>query len=518
SMIKETLNSLPSTLNGTYARLLGNIKKPHQNLAKRLLQWLVCSLRPLEIGELVDVLAVELDRSPRFDPERRIPNPEALLKICSSLITIGTGAGEANKTVRLAHSSVKEYLTSDDILAGDRAVYAVESLRAHTTIAEDCLAHLIHIASEDVFEYDGVEHDDNDGFRTKNLKADFPLLSYAINYWMHHARIVKEQSERLFSLMAELFEPNIFKHRVCPVYGSSIKIRDYPFGQETSPVRLMSATFHRLPRLVHHLLKQGVDPNLSHKHHDNSLNIAIRNGDIGITKILLDFGARPYVVSGFFGRGALSLAASEGFIEAVEIILDAGKSANDPAGYAYSVTDALIGAAAKGHLQVAEILLSNGADVNGIMHDGMSDDHPLREASRCGQTSMVQLLLSKGALTNLDRNKYALTSAASHGHEEIVEILLAAGADVNASDRESRTTFTLCSPDSVLPVSVSDYVGTALQAASYKGCYTVARLLLASGAEVNIRGGRYGGAMQAASSEGHDFIVELLTDNGGDLN
>jgi ankyrin repeat protein len=43
-------------------------------------------------------------------------------------------------------------------------------------------------------------------------------------------------------------------------------------------------------------------------------------------------------------------------------------------------------------------------------------------------------------------------------------------------------------------------------------------MLLDRGADVNAQGGRYGSALQAASSEGHDKIVQLLLDKGADVN
>ncbi|KAL8802386.1 MAG: hypothetical protein Q9182_003876, partial [Xanthomendoza sp. 2 TL-2023] len=324
SMIRETLDSLPSTLNETYARLLGNIKKLHQNLARKLLQWLVYSLEPLHFGELVDILAVDLDRLPRFDPERRIPNPEALLKICSSLITIGTDSGEGEKIVKLAHLSVREYLTSIDILAGDRAVYAVESLRAHETIAEDCLAYLIHTASENVFRYDGVDHH-SFGNYVKKFEADFPFISYAEHHWMHHARIVKEEPEQLFSLIAKFFESDIFNHQFCPSRYRLASLSRQPLEH----VRLIAATSHGLPRLVQHLLKQGID--------HSYMGEPAHNRDIEITNRFVDVADRVY------GDSVVLLRSpAEGSFEAIEAPLNAGKSEIVPTEDSRIVTKAFI--------------------------------------------------------------------------------------------------------------------------------------------------------------------------------
>lgn len=70
---------------------------------------------------------------------------------------------------------------------------------------------------------------------------------------------------------------------------------------------------------------------------------------------------------------------------------------------------------------------------------------------------------------------------------------MAAGADVNAQ---------------------GGYYGSSLEAASSKGHEKVVELLLVAGADANAQGGYYGNALEAASSEGHEKVVGLLVDAG----
>ncbi len=77
------------------------------------------------------------------------------------------------------------------------------------------------------------------------------------------------------------------------------------------------------------------------------------------------------------------------------------------------------------------------------------------------------------------------------GHENIVELLLDQDADVNLTGGR---------------------YDCALQAASAKGHENIVQLLLDKDADVNLTGGRYGCALQAASACGHENIAQLLLD------
>jgi ankyrin repeat protein len=83
--------------------------------------------------------------------------------------------------------------------------------------------------------------------------------------------------------------------------------------------------------------------------------------------------------------------------------------------------------------------------------------------------------------------------AASHrGHDQIVQLLLEAGADINAQ----------CGCH-----------GSALQAAIVKGHGQIVERLLERGADVNGPGGSYDNALQAAEAYGYEQILQLLKSN-----
>ena len=72
--VRCTLDELPESLDETYERVLKEIKKPNRNNARRLLQCLVVAVRPLNVEELAEVLAVDFDDAggiPKLNPNWR---------------------------------------------------------------------------------------------------------------------------------------------------------------------------------------------------------------------------------------------------------------------------------------------------------------------------------------------------------------------------------------------------------------------------------------------------------------
>ena len=185
--------------------------------------------------------------------------------------------------------------------------------------------------------------------------------------------------------------------------------------------------------------------------------------------------------------GPIHDAARKGDIEAVKQHLAAGRNVNakDDKGRI-----PLHRAAREGHTEVAELLIANGAYVNAKDKEGKT---PLYHAARWGHKNTTALLIAAGADVNAKDDKgrtpldravgyteiiallrnhggrtaqelKALIDAAEEGNIEAVKQHLAAGMDVNAKDE-----------DGVTP----------LHEAALWGHNEVAELLIANGAEVN---------------------------------
>ena len=177
SSVRRFLEELPESLDETYERVLREIKKPNRDHAQRLLQCLVVAIRPLRVGELAEVLAVDFGDAegiPRLNPGWRWEDQEqALLTSCSHLIGI-VDSGDS-WIVQFSHFLVKEYLTSACLASStqDLACYHVALEPVHTILAQACLGILLQ--PENPIELRGVA-------------KPSPLEGYATEHWVVHTQ------------------------------------------------------------------------------------------------------------------------------------------------------------------------------------------------------------------------------------------------------------------------------------------------------------------------------------------
>ena len=139
-------------------------------------------------------------------------------------------------------------------------------------------------------------------------------------------------------------------------------------------------------------------------------------------------------------------------------------------------------------------------------------------ASFLGLEAVVNELLSTGSNVNAQGGEYcnALQAASARGYTNIVEVLIERGADVNAQGGIYGNPSCLVS--SVTHPQRRGMYGNALYFASSRGHQKIVEMLLDNGANVNAQGGYYGNALQAALVEEHMKIVQVLIGRGADVN
>ena len=188
-----------------------------------------------------------------------------------------------------------------------------------------------------------------------------------------------------------------------------------------------------------------------------------RNGDFKRIKELLDSKAVDIETRTKRGDSPLMIASSNGYIEIVKILLKHGSNIEIEGGSAllYSLN----------HFEIFELLLNEGADTE-VSFIGGDNWTPLISACSYNvneNVKVLNLLLKKGANINVringDYHMTPLMLAAANGLPEIIDILLAHGADINDKD---------------------NYNVTALMFASKHRQYKVVRKLLKLGADSHV--------------------------------
>jgi ankyrin repeat protein len=445
--VRRTLDELPESLDETYERVLKETKKPNRDHARRLLLCLVAAIRPLDVKELAEVLAVDFDDAegiPKLKPNWRWEDEEqALLSSCSSLITIVET--EDSRVVQFSHFSVKEFLTSERLAtsSGDVSRYHIDLETAHTILAQACIGVFLRADSH-------VEEND--------VEKSSPLAEYAALHWVTHAQFERVSSflrkamEYLFDLDRPYFAawvelhdidtyPNYTSHlyhfavqtksSATPLYYAALcgfkdlvglLVVKYPHhvnargGYYLTP--LVAAMAGRHFQIVDHLCQNGADVNVRRDDGETPLISAAWFGDLEIVQALLDYkvdvNARGYdswTPMHCVSRGALFLSAPH----------------NGPP-----------------YPDVARLLLEHGADVNTRTDDGWT---PLHFAARHNKVEVIRVLLEHGANVDAkdDKGRTPMHDTMEHGSVEVLPVLLAHGANIGAEDNKGKTAFQIAS-------------------------------------------------------------------------
>jgi ankyrin repeat domain-containing protein 50 len=416
------LKALPKSLDETYDRILLSIDPDFHEYASTALQWLVFAKRPLFLSELAEAAVIRPEATVPFDIENRFQSADDILHVLSGLVVTqikGTLTynddfyapgydDDTSPIVRLAHFSVKEYLTSSRILRGPAKIFRLDESLSSRTILESCLSYFEKYACTGTEPFEEYDLD------------DFPLLSYSCEYWPIHASSpLKPSTINLLSkclstkrwLVSWMTATNTWR-------GTFEEWVDYEGDYWSSfdalleddkavlNVALYIVSYFGLKTMLEPLIKLGADPNRSIQVADEFPIIA---------------------------------ATSEGEYQIVQELIEIGA---DIALINRNRETALHKAVSRKNSKIAHLLLENGFDVNmgaeGLENPGNT---PLITAICKGGPSMIQMLLENGAVVNilavckllisrsrLDEESRSLILEFSHvsdqNREELLEFLL----------------------------------------------------------------------------------------------
>jgi ankyrin repeat protein len=272
----------------------------------------------------------------------------------------------------------------------------------------------------------------------------------------------------------------------------------------------------------------GLLPALAAAAIDTRLADAAMKGDAAAVRALL--GKVDVNAPGTDGTPALHWAVRTGDIETARLLVASGADAKLP--NRLGLTPLAV-AAGTGNAAIMRVLLDAGADPNSSDPAG---ETMLMSAARIGVLDAVQLLLDRGAAVDARDEAFqqtALMFAVRENHPDIVRLLLSKRAQVDAKTRVGAT------PSWVLPNSVPGFghgIGivrgglparglrnpipgglTPLQYAARDGRLDVAKILLDSGADINLVEANGITPLVMAIVNNRVEVARFLIDRGADI-
>ena len=274
--LRRALDSeeLPKTLDTTYGRILLGVDNGKREYARRLLQCIAVSFRPLLVEELAELLAIRLDTGEEYHSDWRPEDAhQAVFSACSSLITVVNVDG--SPVIQFSHFSVKEFLMSSrlSIAAENLSCYHILLQRAHTVLSHSCLSILLDIG-------DQID---------RRTVEKHPFAMYAARYLVDHGKFEGVLSS-IQDLLGSLFDPD------APYFATWVWIYDIdrpwkgsmtterPTQPEAKPLYYAALCgFHSPTEYL--TTTHEMDVNARGGDHGTALNAAFAKGEVEIRAI-----------------------------------------------------------------------------------------------------------------------------------------------------------------------------------------------------------------------------------------
>ncbi|KAK4235733.1 hypothetical protein C8A03DRAFT_17559, partial [Achaetomium macrosporum] len=307
--IKDRLGKLPSTIEGTYNEIYGNIaaRNEHERvLADRAFMWVMCACRPLSSVELLGAIRLDPTRDTvRLSDE---VDEDLLLDICHNLLVLDS----QQRVWRFSHLSVTEYF--------EKSHWSLR--QAHCHAAGVCLLLLINTRQS-------VNNDDSDSWNksanVENERGSGPdnifdpehrLQVYCRHHWMIH---VQGQE-------GSAVDPALTR-RLKTFLGSPGESSSHYRAWYRQTFRNGSEMPSPKSAVVAHTTKRELSP-------ETSAVLAMCR--FGFYSVLLDWWADaeftiPVETENELGDNLLTLAAVAGCRPICEALLDLGMQINVPA-------------------------------------------------------------------------------------------------------------------------------------------------------------------------------------------
>ncbi len=288
--------------------------------------------------------------------------------------------------------------------------------------------------------------------------------------------------------------------------GAKVNTADQ-YGE--TPLTLASATGDY--PVMEKLVAAGADAKAARWNGETALMIASRSGTVPGVKLLIAHGADLDAAESIKGQNALMWAAAEGHSDVVDVLI---KSGADVKAVSKGGFTPLVFAANKGDVQSVKLLLKAGLSPDYALPNGTA---VLHVAVSGGKPEMVQALLDQNANVNIPDKKgfTPLHMAAQGGDLQIVKMLLAKGANPNLTTTEIPP---LTGAAAKNPFRVTAGKQTALLLAAKANHEDVMRVLVDAGADPKLKAQDGTTLLMAAAGSGHRATVEYAYALDPDVN
>lgn len=218
-----------------------------------------------------------------------------------------------SKIVALAHYSVKEYLTSEQILQSRAARYGIQEISCNEFIAKGCIGYLLQ------FQVLG-------SLSNENIQES-KLALYAAKFWIAHTKAVAQKAEALNCLIMEFFSTGNSDYlNWARMYNLERPWKVPGFNRKLAkvPAPLYYASLNGLIEIVGLIvLEADVDVNAQGGDYGSALQAASARGHEKIVLLLLDKGAEINAQGGGYGS-ALQAASARGHKKILELLISKG--------------------------------------------------------------------------------------------------------------------------------------------------------------------------------------------------
>ena len=290
---------------------------------------------------------------------------------------------------------------------------------------------------------------------------------------------------------------------------------------------LMLATSKGFEEVAHHIIQCGADINLKNGSSHTALDIASGGGYIAIVGTLLARGADTNTRDSK-SRSPLHLASKYGHHLIVLLLL--AKEANTQAKDSKHKTPLHL-ACSHGHDSIVKALLRHAPNLHTL--DDMPDWIPLEKIVQRKSKGIVELVLTHFGFDSYKIFGRALSEsliiASGNGQDEVVELLLDAGAKIDYQDRSGNTALQLaafCSQFKTVflllarraNIELKDINGnTALSDAARNGSLQVLKLLLSARADKETKNRRKDTPLLLAAKADRHENMRLLLESGAEM-